>query len=189
MRRKGIIALVFAGGLAGCGGGGDIGPVTFYGQIDSIDGTDLSWDGLRFGLITISYHEEGGETLYDTGDEYRALAIGPDHRFSFDLPGQIEPGWVGEVSFTTSSPLFVPMAYMDTNGNGRFDSNRDLSTTEPHTLLTDSGARFGVVFIADPDAFAERYAVDVTRGWHIERAGPVGIAYVPDFDREYVLAP
>lgn len=150
---------------------------TFAGKIISIDEEVLSWDGLRFGLITFSTLEVMGEVQYHAGEAFCAMDIGPDSVFSFNLPGEIESRWV----FMGSSCAFSPIAYNDTNSNGVFDYEPE---PEPYEyLLEDCVDTRSFLYVSDPQTL-QGLGFEVSEGWNYSESIYV---YSTDFGREFMM--
>jgi len=150
---------------------------TLSGKIIAIDEEEISWEGLRFGLICFSYLEAMGEIQYEEGDAYCIMDIGQDSTFSFDLPAHIEENWVA----FGNSPLFYSIAYNDTNGNNRFACNPDY---EPYEYLWENGhIRRSFIYIKDTQYWDSRN-IEVSLGWnYTDTTG----TYSSDFDRQFLM--
>ncbi len=150
---------------------------TFAGKIISIDDDDVSWDDLRFGLITISTLEVMGHEMYHSGEAICAMDIGADSTFSFNLPAQIESRWV----FMGSSCPFMPIAYNDTNGNGVYDCEPE---HEPSEMLYEDCVNFRqFLYVSDPQNL-QSHGIDISVGWNYFESLHV---YSTDFDREFMM--
>lgn len=177
----------------GCGSAEDsepkASPVTLRGRIESIDESRLSWDKLTLGLACEGTLKESGNVVYSAGEEYRKVPIGPDHTFEIELPGEIEPGWYGQV-LSQASCAFDFRVYNDQNANGALDV-KDIADPggyeDPQELVCDNGSGqpiCGVQFIRDPAFYETNLGMKMTAGWNYMH----GLKdWSSDFDREFVL--
>jgi hypothetical protein len=160
---------------------------TLAGRIDALDETKVSWDGLRITIFCLEMLTEMGEVVYAEGDEYRVQPVAGDHRFSFDLPAELEEGWIGEQFFKQRSCSFALAAYNDANGNGKFDYLAGIApgSYDPYHLLAEPGAPpMGLMFVADPVFFERTKQIHVEYGWNYSSRQD---EWRTDFDREIVL--
>lgn len=150
---------------------------TFAGKIISIDEDNISWDGLKFGLFTLSTLEVMGEVQYHAGEAFCVMDIGPDSTFSFNLPGEIESRWV----FMGSSCGFSTIAYNDTNSNGVFDYDPD---PEPFDILWENGETLrSFLYVSDPQTL-QGLGFEVSEGWNYSESIYI---YSTDFGREFMM--
>ena len=175
------LCLCSIGLLAACGddggGGGGLSPTsaTFRGTIESIDEDVLSWEGLRMALICQESHTSNGRYVFRANQEYRAQNIGEDGVFSFDLPKEIEDGFVGEYPFDASSCNLIPVAYNDAGDNESLDCDPEVFTDceDPIVMLGEGGHAIGLVYVIDPSRVM---GAPVERGWNFLS----GMDSVPD---------
>lgn len=148
---------------------------TFAGKIISINEDEVSWDGLRFGLITSSTLVLLGDTQHFAGEAFCVTDIGADSTFSFNLPIQIESRWI----FMGYSCFFSPKAYNDTNGNGVFDFEY-----EPSSKLYENGQTSRLfIYVSNPQQLLDM-GFSVSVGWNVSESPYV---YSTDFDHEFMM--
>jgi hypothetical protein len=113
-----LVAAITLAITAGCGSEGQ--PVTFSGSIESINEAKVSWSNLKMALACGETLTEQGQVVYRAGDELAVQSIGADHTFSFDLPGELDDKWFGNM-LGFRSCTFILVAYNDTVSNGKLD--------------------------------------------------------------------
>lgn len=178
------LLLLFVLSVEACGDEGPKGrAVTFQGEVEAIDETEVSWEGLKLALVCFESLEENGTPVFMPGDIYRIQDLAADHTFSFDLPAIIEPGWIGQI-IDIQSCGFHPIVFNDTNDNGIFDYDENsMSDSEPFEYVCPGGGwNCEVIYIHRPEFYKENLDIDVSYGWNWFDGD-----YSDDFDREFVL--
>jgi len=150
---------------------------TFKGKIISIDGDQVSWDGLRFGLITFATLEVMGEERYHAGEAYCVMDIGADSTFSFNLPAEINSRWI----LSGFSCGFSPVVYNDTSGNGVFDFEPE---PEPYEILFENGQTVRLFMYISDTKTLQDLGWEVSLGWNYSESMT---QYSTDFDREFMM--